>query len=112
MRPDREHELADEHWGRATYEEIQPRALLRFLDGASTPDGAAVPGSEMPTAVRLAERPGDGTVTTCNVRITVGFPSVRELEQAEAIGMISGFTETLERLDHHMTTTTTDEDTR
>lgn len=98
LRPDREHELEEEHWGRAVYQEIDPPRHLSFLDGTSEPDGTAVPGTEMPTTVSISEHE-DGT---CAISITVNFPSVQGLEQAEALGMITGFTETLARLDHHL----------
>lgn len=101
LRPDREHDLDEEHWGRAVYEEIAPYVSLTFLDGTSTPRGVAVPGTEMPTAVTITESEQGG----CEVSIIVGFPSVKDLEQAEAIGMITGFSETLQRLDQHLDTT-------
>jgi uncharacterized protein YndB with AHSA1/START domain len=102
LRPDRDHELDEEHWGRATYEEVEPHESLRFLDGTSTPDGTPVAGTAMPTTVRLAE-PGPGT---CDIHITVQFPTIQHLEHAEAIGMVTGFTETLERLDAYVDTAT------
>lgn len=101
LRPDRDHELDEEHWGRAVYEEIRPYESLTFLDGTSTPDGAPVPGTEMPTAVSITESGHGG----CDVSITVGFPSAHDLEQAEAIGMVTGFTETLRRLHQYIGTT-------
>lgn len=101
LRPDREHELDEEHWGRAVYGEISPCESLTFLDGTSTPDGAPVVGTEMPTAVTITESEQGG----CDVRITVDFPSVGDLDQAETIGMVTGFTETLERLDRHLGST-------
>lgn len=98
LRPDRDHELEEEHWGRAMYQEIEPHVSLVFLDGASTPEGAPVAGSEMPTTVSLTEsEPG-----MCNISITVRFPTTQDLEHAEAIGMVTGFTETLERLDRYL----------
>lgn len=101
LRPDRDHELDEEHWGRAVYEEISPNESLTFLDGTSTPDGTPVMGTEMPTAVTITKSAQGG----CDVSITVDFPSVHDLEQAEAIGMITGFTETLGRLNQHLETT-------
>lgn len=53
LRPDREHDLIEEHWGTATYEIIDAPTLLRFLDASSSPDGSVTAGSEMPTNVRI-----------------------------------------------------------
>lgn len=97
LRPDREHDLLEEHWGTATYEIIDAPTLLRFLDGSSSPDGSVTAGSEMPTNVRITPSSPGRTVVT----ITIGFRTLDDLEQAEAQGMVEGFTDALERLDHY-----------
>lgn len=97
LRPDRQHDLDEEHWGAATYEIVEPPNLLHFLDSSSGPDGAVTAGSEMPTNVRITpSSPGRTAVT-----ITIGFRTVEDLEQAEALGMVEGFTDALDRLNHY-----------
>lgn len=101
LRPDAGHELADEHWGVATYETIDAPHLLRFIDGSSGPDGFLVEGSEMPTEVRIT--PGTplnpDIMGRTAVTITVGFPTAEDLAKAEALGMVEGFADALDRLD-------------
>jgi uncharacterized protein YndB with AHSA1/START domain len=98
LRPDRDHRIEEEHWGRAVYEVISPHATLEFLDGACTPDGDPLPGTEQPTRVSIQET----GPRRCEVSIVVRFPSILALEQAEPTGMIDGFSEALERLDEHV----------
>jgi uncharacterized protein YndB with AHSA1/START domain len=98
LRPDRDHGIEEEHWGRAVYEVVDPHSSLTFLDGTCTPDGTPVPGSDQPTRVSIHEpTPGRSEVS-----IVVRFPSVRAMEQAEPTGMIDGFTEALDRLDQYV----------
>lgn len=104
LRPDREHEIEEEHWGRAVYDEVWSPEALTFRDGTSGPDGEPVPDTEMPTRVAISAIEAG----RCDVVITVGFPSVVALEEAEALGMITGFTETLQRLDEHISATPTE----
>lgn len=98
LRPDHDHRIEEEHWGRAVYESVDPHSSLTFLDGSCTPEGTPIPGTEMPTRVSIEEREPH----RCEVSIIVRFPSVRALDQAEVTGMVTGFTEALRRLDEHL----------
>jgi uncharacterized protein YndB with AHSA1/START domain len=91
LRPEGEHELEDEQWG--LYRVVEEPRRLEFDDGFSDPAGALVAGSSMPTAV-LIRTDDDRT----NVSITVTFAGADELAQAEAIGMVEGFSDALNRL--------------
>ncbi|WP_308798948.1 SRPBCC family protein [Agromyces silvae] len=93
LRPEAEHELADEQWGRAVYRVVEAPGRLEFDDGFADASGTVIEGSEMPTAVQIV-RSGDHT----SVTITVTFAAADHLERAEAIGMVEGFSDALERL--------------
>ncbi|WP_136706154.1 SRPBCC domain-containing protein [Agromyces sp. H66] len=94
LRPDGEHELDDEHWGRAVYRVVDAPRRLEFDDAVADPSGVPVEGSEMPTTVEIGAEGGRTSVT-----IVVAFAAAEQLEAAEAIGMVEGFTDALERLE-------------
>ncbi|OJH38554.1 SRPBCC family protein [Cystobacter ferrugineus] len=94
LRPDGEHELDEEQWGRAVYRVVDEPRRLEFDDAFTDPAGVPIEGSEMPTAVRIVAMRDRTTVT-----ITVAFAAAEQLEQAEALGMVEGFADALERLD-------------
>lgn len=94
LRPDGEHELEDEQWGRAVYRIVDEPRRLEFDDGFSDAVGNLIPESSMPTSVRI-ETGDDQT----RVSITVTFAGAVELAEAEAVGMIEGFSDALDRLD-------------
>ncbi|WP_020014589.1 SRPBCC family protein [Promicromonospora sukumoe] len=100
LRPEAEHGLGEEQWGQATYRVVDAPHRLEFDDAFTDPSGLPVEGSEMPTAVRMATSGGRTSVT-----ITVTFTAAARLEQAEAIGMVEGFSDALERLAAEVTTT-------
>ena len=82
-------------WGRAVYRTVEPPTLLEYIDGFSDASGAVVDGSEMPTTVTFTAA-GDRTL----LAIVTTFGTVEQLDGAEAMGMVSGFDEALERLSH------------
>lgn len=94
LRPDGQHDLEDEQWGRAVYRVVDEPRRLEFDDGFSDAAGNLIVGSSMPTAVRIDDQQG-----RTNVSITVEFTGSDELARAEAIGMVEGFSDALERLD-------------
>ncbi|GAA1752546.1 SRPBCC family protein [Agromyces humatus] len=93
LRPEAEHELDDEQWGRAVYRVVDAPHRLAFDDAFAEPSGAVIEGSEMPTTVLIGHAHG-----LTSVSITVAFSRAEQLDEAEAIGMVEGFTDTLERL--------------
>lgn len=94
LRPEAEHELDEEQWGRAVYRVVEPPHRLEFDDAFADASGAVIEGTEMPTTVLI-----DRDAGTTSVSITVAFTGVEQLDEAEAMGMVEGFTDALERLD-------------
>lgn len=94
LRPEEEHELDDERWGRAVYQVVEESRRLEFDDGFCGPDGVLIAGSSMPTAVLI-----DPDKHSTSVTITVTFAGSEELAHAEAMGMVEGFSDALCRLD-------------
>jgi uncharacterized protein YndB with AHSA1/START domain len=99
LRPEGEHELRDEQWGRAVYRVVESPRRLEFDDALTDASGTAIEGAEMPTTVLIEP---DAAVTT--VSITVAFTDVEQLDRAEAMGMDEGFIDALERLDGALAT--------
>lgn len=77
----------------ATYREVEAPKLLAFIDRFADGNWKPVEGSEMDTVVRFDQ---DGARTV--LKITTRFANVEDLENAEALGMMEGMAETLERL--------------
>lgn len=84
---------ADDVWGRAVYRTVERPTLLEYVDAFSDASGSVVAGTEMPTTVTFTAA-GDRTL----LAIVTTFGTVDQLEGAEALGMVSGFDEALERL--------------
>lgn len=86
----------DEAYCKATYCEVSEPYRLYYIDSFTDRDWNVVEGSEMPTIIAFEEIAG-GTKLT----ITTRFQDVKQLESAEAMGMIEGYKETLTRLENH-----------
>ena len=84
---------AGDVWGRAVYRTVEPPTLLEYVDGFSDAFGVVVEGTEMPTTVTFTAA-GDRTL----LAIVTTFGPVEQLDGAEAMGMVSGFDDALERL--------------
>ncbi|GAA1805899.1 SRPBCC family protein [Agromyces neolithicus] len=93
LRPEAEHELDDEQWGRAIYRVVDAPHRLEFVDSFADASGALIVGTEMPTTVLIDQSHG-----ATSVSITVAFTGTEQLDEAEALGMVEGFTDAFERL--------------
>ncbi|MCA1296470.1 SRPBCC domain-containing protein [Paenibacillus sp. alder61] len=80
----------------ATYSEISEPIRLAYIDSFTDREWNVVKGSEMPTLVTFEEETGGTRLT-----ITTQFSKAEELEKAEAMGMIEGYQETINRLEDH-----------
>lgn len=100
LRPAKEHNLDEEQWGRATYRVVDEPRRLVFDDAFVEPSGRPIEDGVLPTEVAIGAV-GDRT----SVTITVTFAAAAQLEQAEAIGMVEGFSDALERLGFVLTNT-------
>ncbi|MCQ6557261.1 SRPBCC family protein [Paenibacillus mendelii] len=84
----------------ATYNEVIEPARLVFTDTFADMNWNVVEGSDMHTTVTFEEADAGTRLT-----ITTLFASVEDLENAEAMGMIEGFEDTLARLEDILSTT-------
>ncbi|TVX92438.1 SRPBCC domain-containing protein [Paenibacillus agilis] len=80
----------------AVYREVVEPSKLVYVDSMSDENWNVMNGSDMLTAVTFSD-----TVQGTKVSITTHFTSVEQLEGAEAMGMIEGYTDTLERLEEY-----------
>lgn len=96
MRPAKANEPAgkQESWGLATYREVINPERLAYTDSFSDKDGNIQKGTEMPTTVDFADLNNQTKIT-----VRTQFATVEQLESAEAMGMVQGFSETLDRLE-------------
>lgn len=81
--------------GIATYREINAPTLLTFTDRFADMNWGPVPGSEMETVVTIDE---DEAAAHTILKITTQFTTVEELANAEALGMVEGLSDALDRL--------------
>lgn len=89
----------DESWGRAVFEEIVEPERIAYSDAFSDAEGTvdeAMPQTE--SVVELADIDGRTLLT---LRAT--YPTPEALQQVLDMGMVAGMTETLDRLDEHVT---------
>lgn len=89
----------EEAYCRAVYQEVCEPSKLVYIDSFADKDWNIVKNSEMHTTVLFDETSG-GT----NLRILTRFASVHDLENAEAMGMIEGFTDAIDRFEEYVET--------
>ncbi|SHE10748.1 Uncharacterized hydrolase SAV2581 [Chlamydia abortus] len=92
----------EEAFCRAVYQEVCEPSKLVYIDSFADRDWNVVENSEMLTTVHF-EKAAGGT----KLRIVTRFASVHDLENAEAMGMIEGFTDAFDRLEEYVETTLT-----
>ncbi|GKU80080.1 SRPBCC domain-containing protein [Paenibacillus sp. L3-i20] len=81
----------------ATYREVLKPSKLVYVDSFADENWNVVEGSEMLTTVAFEEL-NEGT----RLSITTQFANVEQLETAEAIGMIEGYTDAIERFEQYL----------
>ncbi|MFD0586544.1 SRPBCC domain-containing protein [Paenibacillus sp. GCM10027627] len=84
----------EDAFGIAEYREVSQPSRLEYMDMFADHRWNVVEGSDMLTAVTFEEVTG-GT----KLSIVTRFATVDKLEEAEAIGMIEGYSDALERLE-------------
>ncbi|OUS75954.1 hypothetical protein B1748_14150 [Paenibacillus sp. MY03] len=89
----------EEAYCRATYEEVEAPGKLVYIDTFADSDWNMVSDSEMYTTVLFEEISG-GT----RISIVTRFATNEQLNNAEAMGMIEGFTDAYDRLEDYLET--------
>jgi uncharacterized protein YndB with AHSA1/START domain/pimeloyl-ACP methyl ester carboxylesterase len=89
----------EEAYCRATYEEVEAPGKLVYIDTFADSDWNMVSDSEMYTTVLFEEISG-GT----RISIVTRFATNEQLDNAEAMGMIEGFTDAYDRLEDYLET--------
>ncbi|WP_261800071.1 alpha/beta fold hydrolase [Paenibacillus sp. PAMC21692] len=89
----------EEAYCRATYEEVEAPGKLVYMDTFADSDWNMVSDSEMYTTVLFEEING-GT----RISIVTRFATNEQLDNAEAMGMIEGFTDAYDRLEDYLET--------
>ncbi|MFG0213301.1 alpha/beta fold hydrolase [Brevibacillus porteri] len=85
----------------AVYQEVCEPSRLVYIDSFVDKDWNIVENSQMHTTV-IFEEAVEGT----KLRIVTRFASAHELDNAEAMGMIEGFTDAFDRLEEYIETLT------
>ncbi|MGG3309726.1 SRPBCC domain-containing protein [Paenibacillus lautus] len=96
LAPDKAGE-GEEAFCKATYSEVMELSRLVYTDTFTDPNWNPVAGSDMLTSVTFEEA-GEGT----RLCIITHFASAEELEAAEGMGMVEGYTDTLERFENEI----------
>ncbi|MGG3508961.1 SRPBCC domain-containing protein [Paenibacillus lautus] len=96
LAPDKAGE-GEEAFCKATYSEVTELSRLVYTDTFTDPNWNPVAGSDMLTSVTFEEA-GEGT----RLCIITHFASAEELEAAEGMGMVEGYTDTLERFENEI----------
>lgn len=91
----------EEAFCKAVYQEVQEPSSLVYTDSFADKDWNIVENSEMLTTV-LFEEAASGT----KLSIVTRFSNVEQLDNAEAMGMVEGFTEAFDRLEIYLETLT------
>ncbi|WP_231637384.1 alpha/beta fold hydrolase [Paenibacillus sp. FJAT-27812] len=91
----------EEAFCKAVYQEVNEPSLLVYTDSFADKDWNIVENSEMLTTVQF-EAATNGT----KLSIVTRFSSAEELDNAEAMGMVEGFTEAFDRLEIYLETLT------
>lgn len=84
---------------KAIYQKIDTPSRLLYSDSFADADWQVIPGSEAITTVLLEQIPS-GTKLT----IATQYSTLEDLNKAESMGMIEGFTEAFDRLHEYITT--------
>jgi uncharacterized protein YndB with AHSA1/START domain len=79
---------------KATYQAVDEPRLLAYVDTFTDESWHSVDGSDMHTRVTFEPVVRDTLLT-----ITTRFASIEELDGADALGMVDGFVEALDRLE-------------
>lgn len=87
----------EEAFCRAVYEEVEPLYKLVYIDSFAQSDWNIISDSEMFTTVLFKK----GTKGTC-ISIVTRFATSEQLDNAEAMGMIEGFTDAYDRLEEYL----------
>ncbi|MGN7356743.1 alpha/beta fold hydrolase [Paenibacillus sp. SAF-054] len=87
----------EEAFCKAVYEEVEVPRKLVYTDSFADRDWNIVADSEMFTTVLFEEGTG-GT----RISIVTRFATIEQLDQAEALGMIEGFTDAYDRLEEYV----------
>ncbi len=89
----------DESWGRAVYDEIVEPERIVFTDSFSDADGRA--NTAMPTTRSTIDFAEEGGRTRLTLR--ADFATSEDLRAVIDMGMEAGITETMDRLEEHVT---------
>jgi len=84
---------------KAVYEEVEAPSKLIYIDAFADSEWNIVSDSEMYTTVLFKER-GEGT----QIIIVTRFATNEQLDNAEAMGMIEGYTDAYDRLETYLNT--------
>ncbi|MDQ0115607.1 alpha/beta fold hydrolase [Paenibacillus harenae] len=87
----------EEAFCKAVYQEVSEPTRLVYIDTFADKDWNIVENSEMSTTV-LFEEATKGT----KLSIVTRFATIEDLENAEAMGMIEGFTDAFDRLEFYL----------
>ena len=85
----------DEVWARAIYHEVVRPSYITYIEGLSNADGHAVDSSQQTVTVEFLEL--EHAMTRLIIRMQ--FTTIAELDAMEAMGMVEGFAEALDRLE-------------
>ena len=99
LKPD--DDSGEEAYCRAVYQEVVEPSRLVYVDTFADRDWNIVENSEMFTTVRF-----EGAAIGTKLSIITRFASVEELDNAEAMGMIEGFSDAFDRLEAYLSTLT------
>lgn len=91
----------EEAFCRAVYHEVNEPSELVYTDSFADKDWNIVENSDMLTTVSFKEV-SNGT----RLRIVTRFANVQDLDNAEAMGMVEGFTDAFSRLEQYLNTIT------
>ncbi|MFF2154881.1 alpha/beta fold hydrolase [Paenibacillus chitinolyticus] len=89
----------EEAYCRAVYEEVDAPRKLVYTDSFADSDWNIVSDSEMFTTVRFEEG-----IEGMRISIVTRFATSEQLDNAEAMGMIEGFTDAYDRLEEYLET--------
>lgn len=89
----------DQAWGKIFYKEIKQPARIVYEDYFSDKDGNI--NRDLPGTYTVNEFKEEGSKTKLVSRVT--FSKAEDLKTVLEMGMIEGMTETLDRLDEHLT---------
>jgi len=89
----------EEAYGRAVYQEVMEPIRLVYIDSFTDMNWNVFENSDMYTTVTF-----DEVKEGCKLRIRTRFRSVKDLNNAEEMGMVKGFTDAFDRLEEYLIT--------